>query len=611
MAVKKDPSFVPIVESEELDQEISGSEDVSFDEVLDEEVISLIDPEDEREPPTEVFRPRVSRKSIPTPSDDWPPKPGTVLFGKFELQKVLGRGGMGIVVVARHLMLGQEVAIKFLHPVAMKDQDVMVRFVREARALASIQSEHVVRILDVGALEAGEPYMVMECLEGTDLGRIVKQRGPLPIDEAVDYVIQACEPLAEAHAAGIIHRDLKPSNLYLAERPDGTYIIKVIDFGIAKMVPKDGEEILSMTKSTNILGSPLYISPEQLRNAKGVDARADIWSLGVILYKLITGKPPFMASTVAELCTQIIMEPTPLAKPLRPEIPDGLQAIISKCLEKHRSNRYANVAELATALLEFAPPESQEALDAVTRAARFMKTKVDGRRTGRPPPPASVRPAPAPARMMLPTPAVSSLVSEPAQAEPKMATKSDPPTDPVATSPWARGKPRDALTVLTPSAEGAPASGTLSASASNAERKTKPVPRWVVALGGGGVVLVSAMLTLIAIRWARGPSTHPLRESQSAVEEVVPGVASVPVESASASASAAESATGAETSTAPASAASAAPPPFETATPAASAMASAAPRALAAPKPPPHFAPPPPPKKPIKPLDNSEFGDRK
>ena len=337
--------------------EISGSEEILVEDWTEDEV-GL-----------------VARKAT-TPADveGWPPSPGTVLLGKYVVEHVLGRGGMGVVVVAQHRQLHQRVAIKFLHPAAMKNADVVARFAREARVLASIQSEHVVRFLDVGTLERGEPYMIMECLEGTDLSRLVKRRGPLPIEEAVEYILQACEPLAEAHAAGIVHRDLKPSNLYLARRADA-HIIKVIDFGISKLMARDVEDEGSLTTTSVVLGSPLYMSPEQLRSSKEIDARVDIWALGVILHKLLTGKTPWMADTLAQLCAAILLQAPPKVTEIRPSVPLALEAVILKCMEKDPDNRYQNVAELAQALSPFSiAPQSSAAVLRTLRLLRALST---------------------------------------------------------------------------------------------------------------------------------------------------------------------------------------------------------------------------------------------
>src|SRR5690606_21773595 len=196
--------------------------------------------------------------------------PGTVLAGKFCIEQVLGQGGMGVVVAARHLQLDERVALKFLLPEALSNAEAVARFAREARAAVKIKSEHVARVTDVGTLETGSPYMVMEYLRGTDLGDLVHTQGPLPIADAVEYLLQACEAVAEAHALGIVHRVLKPSNLFLTRRADGSPSIKVLDFGISK-VTTGADSQMNMTRTATVMGSPLYMSPEQMASARDVD----------------------------------------------------------------------------------------------------------------------------------------------------------------------------------------------------------------------------------------------------------------------------------------------------------------------------------------------------
>jgi serine/threonine-protein kinase len=292
-----------------------------------------------------------------------PVKEGDVLAGKYRIERVLGVGGMGVVVAAMHMQLDQRVALKFLHPEALENKDVVARFAREARAAAKIQSEHVARVVDVGTLETGSPYMVMEYLEGSDLGAIVEERGALPAEDAVGYVLQACEAIAEAHAAHIVHRDLKPANLFLAKRADKRAIIKVLDFGISKSSGK-GEDV-SLTRTTAVMGSPLYMSPEQMASAKMVDQRSDIWALGVILYELVTGVPPFVAESMTEVIASILMhQPAP---PSSVSVSPGLTAVINKCLEKEPPKRYQNVAELVVALAPFGPASQRGTVERVTR----------------------------------------------------------------------------------------------------------------------------------------------------------------------------------------------------------------------------------------------------
>src|SRR5258706_11134064 len=287
------------------------------------------------------------------------PQPGDVLAGKSRVESMLGSGGMGVVVLVEHIELGQYMAIKLMTPGVSHDSQAVARFLREARAAAGIQSEHVVRIFDVGTLETGAPFMVMELLRGEDLGQLLTNIGTLPIHDAVDYVLQACHAIAEAHAMGIVHRDLKPSNLFLTRRSDGTALVKVLDFGISKAMnpDKDGQFSANLTATSAIMGSPLYMSPEQVRNAKQVDARADIWSLGVILHELLTGTPAFNADTLPGICAAIIADDVPPLRTLRPDAPPQLEAIVAKCLEKSVNGRYQSVRELMAALKTFASTE--------------------------------------------------------------------------------------------------------------------------------------------------------------------------------------------------------------------------------------------------------------
>ncbi|HXX69716.1 MAG TPA: protein kinase [Polyangiaceae bacterium] len=292
--------------------------------------------------------------------------PGDVIGGKFVVERVLGVGGMGIVVAARHMQLGQTVAIKFLRRNAAASSESVNRFLREARAAVGLQSAHVVRIMDVGTLEDGLPYMVMEHLSGTDLAHVVEVRRTLPLQEAVDYLLQAMEAIAEAHAIGIVHRDLKPSNLFLTVRPDGTPLVKVLDFGISKAID-DGSQQASLTSTAMVMGSPLYMSPEQVRSTKNVDMRTDVWALGVILYELLAGGPPFEADTITGLCAKIVADPPVPLRTRRPDLPAALEAIVVRCLDKDAKKRPQSVAALATALRPFASADGKSAVERVAR----------------------------------------------------------------------------------------------------------------------------------------------------------------------------------------------------------------------------------------------------
>jgi serine/threonine-protein kinase len=287
--------------------------------------------------------------------------PGSLIAGKFRIDRVLGQGGMGVVVAATHVQLGQRVAIKFLLPELCASEAIVGRFVREARALAQLRGEHVCRVSDVGTLDDGAPYIVMELLDGRDLASMLTEHGPVPVASLVDYVVQACMGLAEAHALQIVHRDLKPANLFLTRRPDGTPLIKLLDFGIAKT---HGASDFNLTRTVDVMGSPGYMSPEQLRSTRTVDARSDVWALGVILYELASGRPPFTAETMTELTLRVAMDPPPA---LVGAIPRGFEQAVYRCLEKDPERRFRDVAQLAIALAPFGGPGARETALGVAR----------------------------------------------------------------------------------------------------------------------------------------------------------------------------------------------------------------------------------------------------
>ena len=272
---------------------------------------------------------------------------------------------MGVVVAAQHLQLKQRVAIKFLLSPTASGSDAAARFLREAQSSARIQSDHVARVLDVATLDDGSPYMVMEFLEGRDLSALLAQRGPLPLEEAVGYILQACEGIAEAHAAGIVHRDLKPSNFYLCERGHGRTLVKVLDFGISKMAASIAGGDASLTQSTAIMGSPLYMSPEQMTSAKHVDERTDIWSLGATLFELTTGKPPFNGDSITEIIAKVLQTEPPSVQELRPDLSHAFAAALQRSLEKDRERRYPNVGRFAVAIAPFGPRLSEVSVERI------------------------------------------------------------------------------------------------------------------------------------------------------------------------------------------------------------------------------------------------------
>jgi serine/threonine-protein kinase len=300
---------------------------------------------------------------------------GAVLAGKFVIEGVLGRGGMGVVYAARHLELDQRVAIKCLLPHAMSNPNLVERFAREARAAAKIQGEHVARVIDVGRFEDGTPYMVMEYLQGRDLASELEGQGPLAVRDVVHYLLETCEALAQAHALQIVHRDLKPANLFLAQLPGRRPIVKVLDFGISKV---NDPTLGALTRTASVMGTPYYMSPEQLLSSKHVDHRSDIWSLGIILYELLTGLPPFTGETPPEVVAKIMQNtPGPLAS-VRTDVPPGLEAVIHRCTRTNPAERYANVAELGFALVPFADDADREIAAATARVLGILESSLEG-----------------------------------------------------------------------------------------------------------------------------------------------------------------------------------------------------------------------------------------
>ena len=307
-----------------------------------------------------------------------PVQEGDLLAGKYRVEKVLGFGGMGVVVSAFRTDLEQRVAVKFLGAAAAERPDAAERFRREARAAAKIRSEHVARVLDVGTLDNGLPYMVMEFLEGNDISEELRRVTRLPMPEAVDFILQATEALAEAHAAGVVHRDLKPGNLFLARRADGSRRVKVLDFGISKALTGSSVEELSLTKTAALIGSPLNMAPEQMRSAKDVDTRADIWSLGAMLYEMLTGEPPYTGESIPQLCAALLHDDPISLRQHRPEIPEGLELAVLRCLMKDRNNRFPNVFELGRALLPYAQADSRIHVERAERVLGVTDATLSG-----------------------------------------------------------------------------------------------------------------------------------------------------------------------------------------------------------------------------------------
>lgn len=288
-----------------------------------------------------------------------PIAPGDVIAERYLAGEVLGGGGMGVVFAGTHVLLGTPVAIKLIHSDLKDNEEAVQRFVQEARAAASLKGEHIARVFDVGLLPSGEPYLVMEQLEGVGLDDYLHERGPLAQAEAVDIVLQACEGLAEAHAAKLVHRDIKPANLFLSRRIDGQFSLKILDFGIAKQRMDDNTPAL--TNPGKSLGSPWYMSPEQMLTPASVDERADVWSLGVLLYELLTAKRPFDGESVPQVCASVLTASPPLLSELRDDLPPELDQVLLRCLEKEPKQRFSSVDELAQALDPFASAPTRSA----------------------------------------------------------------------------------------------------------------------------------------------------------------------------------------------------------------------------------------------------------
>jgi serine/threonine-protein kinase len=289
------------------------------------------------------------------------PPVGELIAAKYRLERYMRAGRMGVVASAVRVDGGDLVAIKFLRPELSEQERAVERFLREARTARTVLSEHICRVVDVGRLEEGTPFMVMEHVDGIDLHELLRRDGPLPIDDAVDYTLQAAEAIAEAHSLGVVHRDLKTSNLLLGARPDGSPVVKVIDFGVAKLL-EDADTQNRITRTGKIVGTPVYWSPEQIRDSRDVDGRTDVWGLGGVLYELLAGRPPFHAKGMMALVAKIIGDRQAPVTTTRSDIPTELAEVVDRCLEKDRTLRYPTISAVAQALARFAPPRSQPCL---------------------------------------------------------------------------------------------------------------------------------------------------------------------------------------------------------------------------------------------------------
>lgn len=277
------------------------------------------------------------------------PADGEIVAGKYRVERAIGSGGMGHVLAVRHVALDRLFAMKLLDPRLVDDADARARFAREARAMSALTSRHTVRVHDVAELPTGLPFLVMDHLEGEDFSRVLARRGPLPIDEAIEWIDQACEAVEEAHAAGLVHRDLKPKNLFLARDPIGESV-RVLDFGIARALGGRVGKAATITRHGDFVGTLSYMAPEQIRSARSVDHRTDIWALGACLYRFLTNARPFVAENEGALVEAILAEEPRAIRELRPEIPPALALVVGRCMRKAPAERFATVAALREGL---------------------------------------------------------------------------------------------------------------------------------------------------------------------------------------------------------------------------------------------------------------------
>lgn len=291
--------------------------------------------------------------------------PGAWIAGRYRVERVLAQGGMGVVVEAVHALLDKRVAVKLLRQEVAGDEDALRRFLNEARIAAQLPGDHIARAIDFGRTEDGETYLVMELLVGRDLEAELRARGSLPVAEAVDYMLQACEGVAEAHAVGLVHRDLKPANLFLTRRRDGSALVKVLDFGISKW--SLGAAASTVTTRTTACGTPAYMAPEQLEGITPVDTRCDQHALAAVLFELIAGQRPYTATTLYALSLQITSRPPPRLGNLVPGVPPGLEAAITRALAKQPADRFADLASFARAIAPFGGPGAAASARSVAR----------------------------------------------------------------------------------------------------------------------------------------------------------------------------------------------------------------------------------------------------
>lgn len=307
--------------------------------------------------------------SEPPRADSSLPRVGSVLAGKYRVERVVAVTGSVVAVNALHVDLGQHVTLKYLLPEASRRPEAVTRFLRSARRAAQLQTEHTARVLDVGRFRSGMPFLVMEDLEGWPLEEVLRVRGALPVQEAVEYVIQACEAVAEAHGLGLVHRALNAKNLMLTRRADDSPLVKVLSFGTSEVQEPNllGDGLAELRGEDAFLSALPFLSPEQIRGAEDVDERADVWGMGAVLHALLAGAPPFRARTALGLLAAISADsPTPLTA-IREDIAPELEATVLRCLDKNMDARFAHMGELALALRPFAPGDALRSIDRISR----------------------------------------------------------------------------------------------------------------------------------------------------------------------------------------------------------------------------------------------------
>lgn len=303
--------------------------------------------------------------------------PGEIIDGRYRIESYLGGGGMASVYRATHVVLEQSVAIKIISPAIRALPGMAQRFLREARAATHLKSEHVARVSDVGTMADGAPYMVMEYLDGCDLDALLQEGDEVPVEEAVDFVLQACEALAEVHGLGIVHRDLKPANLFLTKAADGLPCVKLIDFGISRTdSPLAAKDVASLTQPDTVMGSPRYMSPEQMESASKADSRSDIYGVGAVLYELLTRRAPHEGETFLDIYTAATLAAAARPSSLRAAVPRELDEVILTCLEADPAKRYVDTAELAAALAPFGPEGSLARADAIARILEAARSRT-------------------------------------------------------------------------------------------------------------------------------------------------------------------------------------------------------------------------------------------